>query len=116
VTRWLCRFRTESRHDQLRSLGAIPRTRESPQDFEKAKNVVFCAAPGAIEDYAGEVRRAVSIWGGGPGRLVFTSSAGVYAEENGGVVDENSPLDTAPRCASSVPPFFIRKMCASSLS
>jgi hypothetical protein len=89
--------RTDARHEQLRAIGALPRTRESPQDFDKAKNVVFCAAPGAIEDYAGEVRRAVSLWDGAPGRMVFTSSAGVYAEENGGVVNEKSPLDNSPR-------------------
>jgi hypothetical protein len=54
------------------------------------------------DDYAGEARRAASLWGGKPGRLVFTSSGGVYAEQSGGMVDEKSPLGDTPRSASHV--------------
>ena len=44
-------------------------------------NVVFCVAPSGNDDYVGDVRRALSLWKGSPGKFVFTSSGGVYAEQ-----------------------------------
>jgi len=92
--------RSDTRHESLRALGVNPRTRDSP-DAPKATNVVFCAAPGGNEDYPAEVRRAVSLWGGkDSGRMVFTSSSGVFAETEGKKVDEDSVVDSeSPRVA-----------------
>ena len=59
--------------------------------------VVFCAAPGGNDEYAAEVKAALELWdstAAGGARFVFTSSAGVYAEQDGGIVTEGSP--TAP--------------------
>lgn len=47
--------------------------------------------PSSAYDYAAEARRAAACWRGpAAGRLVFTSTAGAYAEEGGGVVTEGS--------------------------
>ena len=50
------------------------------------------------------MEEAASCWLGraeedAPGGLVFTSSGSVYSEDDGGVVDESSPLTSAPRAA-----------------
>lgn len=63
------------------------------------RHVVFCAAPGGNDDYSAEVAAALRMWCGQEGRFVFTSSAGVYAEENGGVVTEGSAVSASPRAA-----------------
>lgn len=110
--------RTAARHDALRAGGAVPRTREQADAADAAvagvgsgssgsddaaaspplapavtfSNVLFCMPPSSSDDYAAEARRAVACWRGpSAGRLVFTSTAGAYAEENGGVVTEGSP-------------------------
>lgn len=107
--------RSEARHDALRAGGAEPRTREQADAADAAaagiscgssntpasappppavtfSNVLFCMPPSSSDDYAGEARRAVACWRGpSAGRLVFTSTAGAYAEEEGGVVTEGSP-------------------------
>jgi len=63
------------------------------------QHVVFCAAPGGNEDYSAEVAAALRMWCGSAGRFVFTSSAGVFAEEDGGVVTEDSAVSDTPRAA-----------------
>ncbi|KAK1865241.1 hypothetical protein I4F81_007775 [Pyropia yezoensis] len=110
--------RTERRHDALRAGGAVPRTREQADAADAAaagggsdggggddstaspaiapavtfSNVLFCMPPSSSDDYVAEACRAVACWRGpSAGRLVFTSTAGAYAEENGGVVTEGSP-------------------------
>ena len=64
-------------------------------------HVLFCASPGGNEDYVGEVDRAMRLWNAEApgGRFVFTSSAGVYEEQDGGVVTEASPTASTPRAA-----------------
>lgn len=48
-------------------------------------------------DYPAEVSAAArEVWCGS-GTFVFTSSSGIYAEKDGGVVNESSPLSDAPR-------------------
>ncbi|CAM9386912.1 unnamed protein product [Pylaiella littoralis] len=62
----------------------------------KMPNVVFCANPGeGNSDYAREVFRAVEEVWDGTGVFLFTSSGSVYAEQNGGTVTEDSPIDEA---------------------
>jgi hypothetical protein len=51
--------------------------------------VIFSASPSGNTDYVGTAKRG--------GRFVFTSSAGVYAEQNGGIVTESSPVTAGPR-------------------
>ena len=63
--------------------------------------VLFCASPGGNDDYAAEVAGALKLWDSEApgGRFVFTSSAGVYAEDAGGVVTEGSAVGSSPRAA-----------------
>jgi len=89
--------RTEAKHAVLRELGADPRTADQSKGAEKATNVVFCVPPGKQDDYAGELNRALGMWTGAPGRFVFTSSSGVYAQDNGEVVTEESVLSDTDR-------------------
>ena len=61
--------------------------------------VLFSASPGGNDDYAAAVAGALDYWDTkAPGaRFVFTSSAGVYAEQDGGTVVESSPVGSGPR-------------------
>ena len=61
--------------------------------------VLFSASPGGNDDYVAAVESALNYWDQkkGRGRFVFTSSAGVYAEQDGGVVTETSPVAAGPR-------------------
>jgi len=61
--------------------------------------VLFSASPGGNDDYVAAVTSALDYWDDkAPGaRFVFTSSAGVYAEQDGGVVTETSPVGSGPR-------------------
>lgn len=58
--------------------------------------MVFCVPPSKNEDYVGELQGALDLWNG-QGNFVFTSSGGVFAEDNGGTVDESSPVTSNPR-------------------
>ena len=55
--------------------------------------VLFSASPSGNDDYAATVASALAYWDKDApgGRFVFTSSAGVCAEQDGGVVTEMSP-------------------------
>ena len=87
--------RTTDKHSALKAKGATCRTVDDPP-IEAQPNVVFCAAPGANPDYPGEVNKALERWSGA-GKFVFTSSGGVYAEEDGQVVNEESVVSDGPR-------------------
>ena len=58
--------------------------------------LAVCAAPGANPDYPGEVAKALARWSG-TGKFVFTSSGGVYAEDDGQYVDEQSTVSDSAR-------------------
>lgn len=61
--------------------------------------VLFSASPSGNDDYAAAVESALDYWDkkAPGGRFVFTSSAGVYTEQDGGVVTEASPVGSGPR-------------------
>jgi len=93
---------TESRHAELQAMGVEPSVRSerasklAQRGEAKYPHVVFCVPPSKNEDYVGEVQGALELWSG-KGGFVFTSSGGVFAEDNGGIVDETAPLSTNPR-------------------
>eukprot|EP00967_Tisochrysis_lutea_P074581 scaffold100292_cov29-Tisochrysis_lutea.AAC.1 len=97
------RSSNEVRDAALRADGLTPCLRENLGSADAClaegtfEHVVFCAAPGGNDDYPAEVAAALRMWRGDAGRFVFTSSAGVYAEEDGGVVTEGSPVSDTPR-------------------
>jgi len=96
-------FRSEDaeRRTRLESEGYIVTTSaEAGKSGLKAKNVVFCAPPTGNNQYAEDVARAVKeIWTGsaGGGAAVFTSSGGVYKENEGGKIDETSEVTRTER-------------------
>lgn len=61
--------------------------------------VLFSASPGGNDDYASAVASALKYWdtAAPDACFVLTSSAGVYSEDNGGVVSEMSPVGSGPR-------------------
>lgn len=96
---WLQRFpkarvvgqtNTERSHGRLRAMGLEPRTKFQG-DGTAFPYVIFCAPPSGSDDYPKEVAEAVQHWNH-KGGLVFTSSAGVYQENNLGTCDEDSQL------------------------
>ena len=93
----------EARDAELRAEGIAPRIRaDVDASKDKYPYVLFCASPGGNDDYAGSVKSALKLWDkdAPEGAFVFTSSAGVYAEDAGGVVTEESPVDEeSPRAA-----------------
>jgi nucleoside-diphosphate-sugar epimerase len=91
----LAETRSDRRHAELRALGVGCRCR-SDETPSPRSHVLFCVPPSSTEDYTAEARRAVQLRDG-RGRLVMTSSTAVYAEEDGGVVDEGSPLASTER-------------------
>jgi len=84
------------RRDRLEKEGfRVTTSEEAGKRNLKAKNVVFSAPPTGNSQYADDVRRAVQeIWEGscGGGAAVFTSSGGVYAENESGTIDEKSEV------------------------
>ena len=96
--------RGEGSHVLLGLLGVQPRTRAArPEGDRKYRHVVFCAPPSSYSDdeYADEVALAASLWDG-EGAFVFTSSGGVYAEEDGGVVTEDSATSETARARRKI--------------
>lgn len=86
---------TLKRHESLLQAGAHPvlRGQESTQ-AERYDVVIHCVPPGQWSASAEqEVARAASFVDEG-GRLIVVSSTGVYAEDRGESVDEDSPLQT----------------------
>jgi len=93
----------DEREAQMLAEGIIHRYRS---DIEAAVRcgtrwpyVLFSASPRGNDDYPAAVASALDYWDkDAPGaRFVFTSSAGVYAEQDGGVVTETSPVGSGPR-------------------
>jgi hypothetical protein len=96
---------TNSSHEYLQSLGAIPRLRNERSDEElfKSKNVLICIPPSAKgDDYITEISLACGLWAGplGGGQLVFTSSTAVYGDAFGFIVNEKFRVDTRTSRAS----------------
>jgi len=92
--------RTTTRHGVLGATPRIVPRLRSGADSSRSPFVIFSLPPSAGDDYAAEARRAVSLWdteGASDGIIVMTSSGGVYAEENGGVVDEQGQTSEGPR-------------------
>lgn len=92
-------FEAEGIEPRLRSeldgeMGATPGT-------GKYSHILFCASPRGNDDYASELECATRMWDSSraDARFVFTSSAGVYEEQQGNVVTEESPVASTPRTA-----------------
>jgi len=82
-----------SRHESFKNHGITPRLVDSEEKGgESFPYVVFSATPSSSSDYVGSVKRAATFWDSKSkdGAFVFTSSGGAYAEEDGGIVTENS--------------------------
>jgi hypothetical protein len=82
---------TCNRHEELRTLGIVPVTRNQQNGDDKFPFVVFSAPPSGSEDYVAEIRAAAQRWNG-EGSLLLTSSSAVYDVSDNSVCDEISPL------------------------
>lgn len=94
----------EERASEMRAEGMTPITSADacgPDACEEVRcaHVVFCASPGGNDDYPAAVSAALKLWERDePGsRFIFTSSAGVYAEDSGARVDELAPIGDSAR-------------------
>lgn len=86
---------TTRAHERLRDAGLEPITVAELQD-QSFPHVLFAAPPSGTPEegaYAAAVEAALQRC---TGTFVFTSSASVFAEDNGGDVDEASPLTERP--------------------
>jgi len=81
---------TENNHPVLRSLGLEPRTR-SQAGSERYPFVLYSAPASGAENPLEDIKAALQLWDG-RGSFVYTASGGVYVEDNGGDVDETSPV------------------------
>ena len=94
------RTRNEEREAEMLAEGITHRYRSdieaSVRCGQRWPYVLFSASPGGNDDYVGAVTSALDYWDR-KGSFVFTSSAGVYAEQDGGVVTESSPVAAGPR-------------------
>jgi nucleoside-diphosphate-sugar epimerase len=94
---------SEEREAAMRAEGITHRYRSDVEASVRCGTrwpyVLFSASPRGNDDYAATVANALNYWDkDAPGaRFVFTSSAGVYAEDGGGVVTEASPVGSGPR-------------------
>ena len=92
----------EEREAAMRAEGITHRYRSdieaSVRCGQRFPYVLFSASPSGNDDYAAAVASALEYWDAkAGGRFVFTSSAGVLAEQDGGVVTETSPVGSGPR-------------------
>ena len=93
----------EEREAAMRAEGITHRYRSDIEAAERCGTrwpyILFSASPGGNDDYAAAVASALEYWEkDAPGaRFVFTSSAGVHAEQDGGVVTETSPVGSGAR-------------------
>jgi len=77
------------REAKWESLGFIP-YKDSQQKYQ---NVLFAAPPGGDHrSYVNEIKNALTKFSSPSGLFVFTSSGGVYTENSGKMVDENSDV------------------------
>ena len=89
--------RSEARHVELAAAGMVVRTRDQAAPAS-ADNVLLAIAFSAETDYLAEAERAARLWNR-RGMMVFTSSSAVYAEAEGGLCVEGSPVGTSERVA-----------------
>jgi len=83
---------TETNHEALRNEGLEPILAEDLKASKmKFAQVVYCAPPSRTADYAESVTEALQHVASG-GIVVFTSSASVFAEDDGNAVDESGSL------------------------
>ena len=77
---------TDKRHSELQEFGVTPQVRAARQatDDKSCKNVLICIPPSS-PNYLDEVNLGALLWAGplGPGKLVLTSTTGVYGESFG---------------------------------
>ncbi len=82
----------------MKTLGVLTslRSERSIEDEVSARNVLIALPPSSANDYIEELHTATRIWAGplGKGRLVFTSSIGVYGDSIGNIVNETFRVDT----------------------
>lgn len=93
--RVLAETKSPNRHPELSRFGADVRLRDDPSP-SPFSNMLVSLPPSVVDDYRREMKRAVRLWSGN-GRLVMISSTAVYAEEDGGLCEEDSPLGLTPR-------------------
>jgi len=92
----LTRRADKERDATLRAGGIIPCQKGDPALPARCAHVVFCVPPGqSVSDmllYSGKISPALGLWDqeADGASFVFTSSAGVYAENDGSVVREES--------------------------
>lgn len=84
---------TTANHHRLQQLGITPRLKAQAAEGQFA-NVVFSAPPSGCEDYVAEIQEALRLWDG-TGTFLFTSSAGVFAVDDGTLCTEDSPVKAA---------------------
>jgi nucleoside-diphosphate-sugar epimerase len=97
--------RSQHRLLELADCGFQSRLRESRSavlDVKSSKDVVICIPPSMTAPqtaYSEEVAAACDLWMGpaGGGKLVFTSSVGVYGDVDGTVDEQSLPALQSPR-------------------
>jgi len=88
---------TVVRHATLQHLGLLPSLR-SHRGEETASHILFSLPPSSSKRYLGEVEDALRLWNH-LGRFIFISSTGVYRENQGGEIREDSPLAGTERAS-----------------
>jgi nucleoside-diphosphate-sugar epimerase len=87
-----------NRHDEFKTFGIEPKLRDdrNVDDEGSAKNLLICIPPSAAKLYDEELNESVRLWAGpaSGGKLVFTSSIGIYGDSNGNTVTENFRVDS----------------------
>lgn len=90
--------KTTTRHDDLRAIGIDTKVRSdrNVNDEGSAKNLLICIPPSAASLYDEEINESIRLWAGpiGGGKLVFTSSIGIYGDSNGNTVTETFRTDS----------------------
>lgn len=81
--------KTDTFHPKLKAAGAEPYT-ELPEYCKQGMGHVFFAVTPNVEKYVEEVRMALRLWLGTPGKFVLASSVGVF-DQHEGTVDESFP-------------------------
>ena len=90
-----------ARSEKWKSLGYVPLSEEEDNDSNRITTpfVVFCAPPTNNPDYARDVETSIQKdWDSGSNEnkgYIFTGSGGVYAENAGGVINEDSETTSA---------------------
>lgn len=91
----ICETLTPRTHSSLEAIGCLPRLRSDALALT-FPYVIAAIPPSKTLSYASEMRRAGAIWDGS-GCLLGISSTGVYREDEGGWVNEASPLADSDR-------------------